>query len=396
MRLVALSLLVLAAIVYVVTLHREGAWGYVNAASEAAMVGALADWFAVTALFRHPLGLPIPHTAIVPTRKDSLAESLEQFVTENFLSAEVVAEKMRTAEVSRRAGEWLASGNHAERIVEEGARTIGAALPKLGDDDVTAFVRGSLLPRFAEEPLSPIAGHFLASVVDDGAHHALLDLLMVEAYDWLSENRDLLTDVVGPRAPRWSPRWVDSIVIDRIHREALTWLAAVRDDPRHPARRAIDRLLVQLADDLQNDPEMMDRFEAFKRRMLNHPDMSGSLTAVWDAVRTALIGAIADPAGPLRLRATQAIEDFGKRLQTDEVLIGKVDSRASEAVGYVVRTYGTEIVSVISDTIERWDGREAAARIELHVGRDLQFIRINGTVVGALVGLAIHTFSQLI
>jgi uncharacterized membrane-anchored protein YjiN (DUF445 family) len=394
MRMVALSLLVLAAIIYVFTLHHSGGWGYVNAAAEAAMVGALADWFAVTALFRHPLGLPIPHTAIVPTRKDSLAESLEQFVTENFLSEEVVAEKMRTAEVSRRAGEWLASGNHAERIVEEGVRTVGAALPKLGDDDVTAFVRGSLLPRFAEEPLSPIAGHFLGSVVDDGAHHALFDLLMVEAYDWLAENRDLLTDVVGPRAPRWSPRWVDSIVVDRIHREALAWLAAVRDDPQHAARKAMDRLLLKLADDLQNDPEMMDRFEAFKRRMLSHPDMGNSLTAVWDAVRTALIDAIGDPEGPLRLRATQTIKDLGKRLQTDEVLIAKIDTRAAEAVGYVVRTYGTEIVSIISDTIERWDGHEAAARIELHVGRDLQFIRINGTVVGALVGLVIHTLSQ--
>ncbi|NEA36265.1 DUF445 domain-containing protein [Streptomyces sp. SID13031] len=396
MRAVALSLLVVAAVIYVLTLHDGGAWGYVNAASEAAMVGALADWFAVTALFRHPLGLPIPHTAIVPTRKDSLAESLEQFVTENFLSEEVIAEKMRTAEVSRRAGEWLASGNHAERIVEEGVRTVGAALPKLGDDDVTAFVRGSLLPRFAEEPLSPIAGHFLESVVDDGAHHALFDLLMVEAYDWLSENRELLAEVVGPRAPRWSPRWVDSIVIDRVHREALVWLAAVRDDEHHPARKAVDRLLIQLAEDLQNDPEMMDRFEAFKRRMLTHPDMSTSLTAVWDAVRTALIDAIADPEGPLRLRGTQTIKDLGQRLQTDETLMAKVDTRAAEAVGYVVRTYGTEIVSVISDTIERWDGHEAAARIELHVGRDLQFIRINGTVVGALVGLVIHTVSQLL
>ena len=396
MRMVALSLLVFAAIVYLVTLHREGAWGYVNAASEAAMVGALADWFAVTALFRRPLGLPIPHTAIVPTRKDSLAESLEQFVTENFLSEEVVAEKMRTAEVSRRAGEWLASGNHAERIVEEGTRTIAAALPKLGDEDVSAFVRGSLLPRFADEPLSPIAGHFLQSVVDDGAHHALFDLLMVEAYDWLRDNRDTLAEVVGPRAPRWSPRWVDSIVIDRIHREALTWLATVRDDPAHPARKAVDRLLNQLAEDLQNDPEMMDRFESFKRRMLSHPDMSTSLTAVWDAVRTALIDAIADPNGPLRLRATQTIKDLGTRLQTDDVLRAKVDTRATEAVGYVIRTYGNEIVSVISDTIERWDGREASERIELHVGRDLQFIRINGTVVGALVGLVIHTISQLL
>ena len=396
MRLVALSLLVLAAIIYIFTLHHGGGWGYVNSAAEAAMVGALADWFAVTALFRHPLGLPIPHTAIVPTRKDSLAESLEQFVTENFLSEAVVAEKMRTAEVGRRVGEWLAAGNHAERIVEEGARTVGAALPKLGDADVTAFVEGSLLPRFADEPLSPIAGHFLKSVVDDGAHHALFDLLMVEAYDWLSENRETLAEVVGPRAPRWSPRWVDSLVIDRIHREALVWLAGVRDDQYHPARKAVDRLLGQLADDLQRDPEMMDRFEAFKRRMLSHPDMGTSLTAVWDAVRTALIGAIADPDGPLRTRGAQLIKDLGNRLQTDDDLRGRVDARASEAIGYVIRTYGTEIVSVISDTIERWDGREAAERIELHVGRDLQFIRINGTVVGALVGLLIHTFSQLL
>ncbi|WP_432942607.1 DUF445 domain-containing protein [Kribbella sp. CA-253562] len=396
MRLVALSLLVLAAIVYILTLHRDGAWGYVNAASEAAMVGALADWFAVTALFRHPLGLPIPHTAIVPTRKDSLAESLEQFVTENFLSEEVVAGKMASAAVSRRAGEWLADGNHAERIVAEGARTVGAVLPKLGDADVTAFVRGSLLPRFAQEPLSPIAGHFLESVVDDGAHHALLDLVFDEAYEWLRDNRDVLAEVVGPRAPRWSPRWVDSLVIDRIHREALAWLGGIRNDPNHAARQAIDRLLGQFAADLQRDPEMMERFEAFKRRMLEHPDLAPSLTAVWDAVRTALIDAIADPISPLQTRAVQAIKELGTRLQTDEPLRAKVDARAAEAVGYVVRTYGSEIVSVISDTIERWDGREASARIELHVGRDLQFIRINGTVVGALVGLIIHTVSQVL
>ncbi|WP_405062317.1 DUF445 domain-containing protein [Kribbella sp. NBC_01505] len=396
MRLVALSLLVLAAIIYVITLHREGAWAYVNAASEAAMVGALADWFAVTALFRHPLGLPIPHTAIVPTRKDTLAESLEQFVTENFLSEEVVAEKMQSADVSRRAGEWLAAGNHAERIVAEGARTIGAALPKLGDDDVTAFVRGSLLPRFVQEPLSPIAGHFLESVVDDGAHHALFDLLMVEAYDWLSENRELLADVVGPRAPRWSPMWVDRLVVDRIHREALAWLADVRDNQDHAARQAVDRLLQKLAVDLQNDPATMERFEAFKARMLTHPDMGSSLTAVWDSLRTALIDSIQDPASALRVRGVKVIKELGQRLQEDDVLKGKVDARASEAVSYVIRTYGNEIVSVISDTIARWDGREASARIELHVGRDLQFIRINGTVVGALVGLAIHSISQLL
>jgi uncharacterized membrane-anchored protein YjiN (DUF445 family) len=396
MRSVALSLLLLAAVVYVATLDRAGLLGYVNAAAEAAMVGALADWFAVTALFRRPLGLPIPHTAIVPTRKDALAASLEEFVTENFLAEHVVAGKMRKADVGRRAGKWLADDNHAERVVEEAARTVGAALPKLQDADVTAFVEGSLLPRFAREPLSPIAGHLLSSVVDDGAHHALFDLVVVEAYDWLRDNRDTVAEVIGRRAPRWSPRWVDDLVIDRIHREALGWLREVRDNPGHPARKAVDRLLLQFAADLQDDPATMERFEAFKRRMLGHPDMGRSLTAVWDAVRTALIGAVADTGGPLQTRAKQALVDLGHRLQKDEVLRDRLDSRAAEAVGYVIRTYGAEIVSVISDTIERWDGREAAERIELHVGRDLQFIRINGTIVGGLAGVAIHAVSQLL
>jgi uncharacterized membrane-anchored protein YjiN (DUF445 family) len=379
MRSVALSLLLFAAVVYVATVDRTGGLGYVNAAAEAAMVGALADWFAVTALFRRPLGLPIPHTAIVPTRKDALAESLEQFVVENFLAEHVVADKMRRAEVGRRAGKWLADGNHAKRVVEEAARTAGVVLPKLQDADVTAFLEGAVLPRFADEPLSPIVGHLVASVVDDGAHHALFDLAVVEAHGWLRDNRETLADVV-----------------DRIHREALSWLSDVRDDPRHPARLALDRLLLQLAADLQDDPPTMERFEVFKRRMLGHPDMATSLTAVWDAIRIALIEAFADPDGHLQARVTQALMALGERLQTDDVLRGRVDSRAAEAVDYVVRTYGAEIISVISDTIERWDGREAAERIELHVGRDLQFIRINGTVVGGLAGLAIHAISQLL
>jgi uncharacterized membrane-anchored protein YjiN (DUF445 family) len=396
MRAVALGLLLFAAAVYVLTLHRDGGWGYVNAAAEAAMVGALADWFAVTALFRRPLGLPIPHTAIVPTRKDSLAESLEEFVTANFLAEHVVQEKMATAQVSRRAGEWLRADRHAERVVSVVADGVGRVLPMLRDEDVTTFMERSLLPRFADQPLSPIAGHLLRSVVDDGAHHALLDLALVEAYGWLRENRNVVAEVVAPRAPRWSPQWVDSLVIDRIHREVLAWLADVRDRPDHAARHALDKLLIRLATDLQADPAMMLRFENFKRRMLSHPDMGPSLTAVWDAVRVALLEATADADGPFRTRAREALVDLGRRLEDEPELQAKVDGRAAEAVGYVVRTYGTEIVSIISDTIERWDGREAARKIELHVGRDLQFIRINGTVVGGLAGLLIHTLSQLL
>ena len=396
MRAVALSLLLLAAVVYLGTLDRTGALGFVNAAAEAAMVGAVADWFAVTALFRHPLGLPIPHTAIIPNRKDALGQSLQEFVTEHFLTEEVVRARVAGADVSRRTGRWLTDERHAAVVVGESARLLRAALHRLRDEDVTQFVEGALLPRLVEEPISPVAGHLLGSVVDDGAHHGLVELVLVEAHGWLADNRETVGRVVGSRAPWWSPQWVDDKVIDRIHAEVLAWLVDVRDHPNHPARRALDDLLGQLALDLQHDPDTMARAEALKARVLAHPDIGRTVTAIWGAVRQALLAAVDEPDGLLRRRATLALTDFGQRLLDDHRLRERLDGYACDAAAYVVRTYGGEIAAVISDTVNRWEGKEAAARIELHVGRDLQFIRINGTVVGGLVGLAIHTVTLLL
>lgn len=396
MRAVALSLLLLAAVVYVATMDRTGGLGFVNAAAEAAMIGALADWFAVTALFRHPLGLPIPHTAIIPTRKDALGASLQEFVTEHFLTEDVVRQKVAAADVSRRAGHWIVDEQHASLVVHESARVLRAALGQLRDDDVTQFVEHALLPRLVDEPISPVAGHLLASVVEDGAHHGLVDLTLVEAHSWLTDNPDTVARVVGARAPWWSPQWLDDKVIDRLHVEVLAWLTDVRDRPDHPARQALDELLGQLAVDLQHDPATMARAEALKARVLEHPDTGRTATAIWNAVRHALLEAIDEPHGLLRRRATTALTDFGYRLLADAALRERLDGYACDAVGYVVRTYGMEIAGVISDTVDRWDGKEAAARIELHVGRDLQFIRINGTIVGGLAGLAIHTVAVLL
>ncbi|MGH3469468.1 MAG: DUF445 domain-containing protein [Thermocrispum sp.] len=396
MRTLAVSLLLLAAVVYLATLDRDGAWGFVNAAAEAAMVGALADWFAVTALFRHPLGLPIPHTAIIPTRKDALGQSLQNFVTEHFLAEDVVRQKVAAADVSHRVGRWLTEEQHARRVVEEGARVLHAALTRVRDDDVTAFVEHALLPRLVEEPMSPVAGHLLGSVVDDGAHHGLVDLALVEAHGWLSENPETVAEVVGSRAPWWSPQWLDDKVIDRVHLETLAWLADVRDRPDHPARHALDRLLRQLAVDLQHDPATMARAEALKARVLEHPGVGDTMAAVWDALRQALLDAVDEPEGLLRQRATGAVSGFGRQLLDDPDLRARLDGHAADAAAYLVRTYGAEVAGVISDTVDRWDGREAAQRIELHVGRDLQFIRINGTIVGGLAGLAIHTVAVLL
>lgn len=395
MRSVALALLVLAGVVYVLTLDRTGAWGYVHAASEAAMVGAVADWFAVTALFRHPLGLPIPHTALVQTRKDALGRSLQDFVTENFLAEDVVRRRIARAEVSRRAGRWLADETHSRRVVAEASRMLRHGLTRLRDDDVASLVTDELLPRLADEPLSEISGRLLQEVVAEGAHHGLVDLTLLELHRWLVANAETVAEVVGERAPWWTPIWLDERVARRLHVEAVAWVADIRDDSLHPARHALDTLLTDLARDLQLDPDTMARFERLKRRILAAPQVAVTVTSLWSAVRRALLVALDEPDSLVRTRAVSALGDFGRRLDTDEELRARLDGWAADLAAYVVRTYGDEMATVISDTVERWDGDDAARRIELHVGRDLQFIRINGTLVGALVGLVIHTLTQL-
>ena len=396
MRLLALSLLVVAAAVFVLTLHRGGAWGYVNTTAEAAMVGALADWFAVTALFRHPLGLPVPHTAIIPTRKDALAQNLEDFVGTHFLTAEAVRERYAAADVTRRVGRWLSEPRHSARVVAEASALTERAMARLEDDDVRAVIENALLPGLLEEPVSPLAGHLLEEVVADGAHRGVVDLAVNEVHAWLVANEATVASMLTDRAPWWTPQWLDERVAERIHREAVAWVSDIRDDPDHRVRQALDDLLTDLAHDLQHDPDTMARAESLKTRLLSHPQVGETAVAVWNAIRTSLSRALRDEGGLLRRRLTEEVGRLGERLVTDDGLRARVDAYAGDALEYVVKTYGHEIASVISQTINRWDGKEAAERIELHVGRDLQFIRINGTIVGGLAGLLIHTVATLL
>ena len=396
MRLLALSLLVLAAVIYVFTREEEGAWGYVNAASEAAMVGAIADWFAVTALFRHPLGLPIPHTAIIPNRKEQLGESLQEFVADNFLSEDVVRERISSAGVSARAGTWLMGEGHSERIVKEGSKILADALAAVKESDVAAIVQETLIPRMKEEPLSPVVGELMREILDENAHSGLVDLIMNELHRWLEQNELEFARIVGQRAPWWTPQWVDEKVIERLHQEAVDWIAEVRDTPDHQARQALDRWLGQVSLDLQDDPDTMARFERLKLRLLSQPHVSATSIALWDALRRALIASLHEEDGLLRRRALEELHAVGDRLLTDQEYAARADTLLADAAAYVVNNYGHELATIISATVNRWDGKETADRIELHVGRDLQFIRINGTVVGGLAGLVIHTISSVL
>ena len=393
MRMVATGLLVLMAVIYVLTHDRDGFWGYVNAGSEAGMIGAIADWFAVTALFRHPLGLPIPHTALVPRRKDDLGTSLEQFVTDNFLTPAVLREKILDAQVVRRLGEWLVDPEHAERVVSEAAPFLRRAVERLDEEEIRAFVDDVILPRVRSEPLSPVAGHLLQKVVEDGSHHGLVDLVARELHAWLALHQDEVESIVRSRAPVWAPTWVNDQVTRRVYTEVLRWARDVKDDPDHTVRHAVDSYLADLGRDLQEDERTRARFETLKERMLDHPQVSATGVALGETLRTSVLDALDDPQGPLRTRMADGLETLGRQLVRDERLRARLDAWTADTVVSLVERYGPEITSVISGTIQRWDAREASEKIELHVGRDLQFIRINGTLVGGLVGVAIHAVS---
>ncbi|MXG91684.1 DUF445 family protein [Nocardioides sp. YIM 123512] len=396
MRTVATGLLVLAAVVYVLTLDRGGALGFVNAAAEASMVGAIADWFAVTALFRHPLGLPVPHTALIPRKKDELGRGLQEFVGENFLQEAIIRERLDAAHVARRFGVWLSEPAHAQRVVDEVAEVAAIALTKVRDDHVESLVREALRPRFHEEPISPLLGSLLEEALRDDLHKGLVDLALDEMHGWLLDNPDTVADVLGERAPWWAPTRVNEAVITRLHVELVRWVADIRDDPRHRARLALDSVLVQLAQDLLHEPETQARAERLKDRLLDNPAVIRSAISLWDALRRALTASLADPQGAVRRRLGTEVDALAARLSTDEALQARVDGHAADAAVFVVERYGDDLTAVITHTIEQWDGQEASERIELHVGRDLQFIRINGTVVGGLVGLLIHAVSVLI
>jgi uncharacterized membrane-anchored protein YjiN (DUF445 family) len=360
------------------------------------MVGALADWFAVTALFRHPLGLPIPHTAIIPRKKDALGENLGEFVGANFLAEVVVTDKLQRVGIGSRLGHWLAQPRNAERATAELATALRAMVTVLRDEDVQPVLENALVRRLLEQPWGPPLGRLLAQLLTDGSHHKLVDLLTERTYQWVRDNHGAVLRVVSQRLPGWSPRFVDELVADRLYGEVLTFAWAVHTEPDHPMRKAVDNFLLDFAEDLRTDPEMIERAEAIKLQVLEHPEVQILVGSAWGTAKKMLLGAAEDPSSELRRRVRDGLVALGGRLTEDVELRSKVDNWLQGVATYVVSNYRGEITTLITDTVQRWDADETARKVELQVGRDLQFIRINGTVVGALAGLAIHTLSQLL
>jgi len=396
---VALGALLFMAVVFVFAFafQQQVPWlAYVRAAAEGGMVGALADWFAVTALFRHPLGIPIPHTAIIPNRKDEIGQNLGEFVETEFLRGDVVRAKLEHTAIAARLGEWLAEPAHAERVSAEASVMATGVLTALSDDDVQSLIEDLAREHLIAPEWGPPLGGWLSRIVAAGAHHGAVDLGIDSIATWLANNHEAFTGLVSRRLPAWVPGIAHRLVDDTVYNEAVKFVAAVQADPEHPARRAVDGYLDRLSDNLQHDPATIGRFEDAKSAVFDSPRVRELAAEAWNTAKAGLIASLADPASGLRRRMASALAEIGQRLTTDASLQGRVDGFVTDAAVFLVDRYRHDIASIITDTVEKWDADETTEKIELMVGRDLQYIRLNGTFVGALAGLVIFSIAHAI
>jgi len=400
MKVVATGLLVVMAAVFAVTraLQPLYPWlGYVKSFAEAAMVGGLADWFAVTALFRHPLGLPIPHTAIIPRNKDRIGEALANFLKENFLVPAVVARRMQRLDVAAAAGRFLQTpAGEGTRIRAGASRLIADIFESLDDERLGGLVKGAISSRLRSMEISPLLGHALASAINEDRHVPMLEAAIRWTARALDANEQLIRDMVHKKA-----NWVlkiaglDEKLADAIIDGLRKLTVEMSTDPAHPVRVKIEEALAQLANDLQARPETRERVEAIKEQLLDNKSVSLWLDTLWQRGREAIIRAARNPDAVLAGKLGEILKSMGGTIEKDARIRAAINQFARRAVVGMAASYGGSIVKLVSETIRSWDAQTVTNRLEAAVGRDLQYIRINGTLVGGLVGLILHLIDSI-
>jgi uncharacterized membrane-anchored protein YjiN (DUF445 family) len=399
MRLFATAMLAGMAAIFIVATrldHIHPAWGFVRAFAEAGLVGGVADWFAVTALFRHPLGIPIPHTAIVPRNKDRIGDALAQFLKDNFLTPSVVARRMRSVDVAGAIGRFLAQPPGEGRLREGGSRLLADILEALDQERLGGMVKTMLAARMRAIDIAPLLGQTLEAAITKERHVPMVDGIVTWAGRTLDANEDLIRDMVHQRAG-WIMRMAGNdeklgdAIVDGLRK--LTIDMAV--DPHHPLRAKAEEGLARLAAGLQHDTEIMAKVEDWKNEMIENEAVSGWLGGVWEKSRAGLLKAARDPDAALAGKFGEALRQLGETLQQEPRLKRTINQFARRSTVGAVATYGDGIVTLVSETVRGWDARTISDRLEGAVGRDLQYIRINGTLVGGLVGLVIHSADLL-
>jgi uncharacterized membrane-anchored protein YjiN (DUF445 family) len=401
MKAAATGLLGATAAVFLATfaLPDSTATGFLRAAAEAGLVGGLADWFAVTALFRHPLGLPVPHTALIPTRKAQLGQQLGAFVTTNFLTPGNVVERLRDAHLVPSLAAQLAAPDVAARISRETAVAVTAALSVVREQDLAELAVDLARRDAGTRSYAPLAGRLLADVTEGGAHRPLLDVVLPYLRVSMIDNRELLKSQLKDFGDRYGILgWL--LATDRragkLIDKTVAFMAQIEADPQHELRGVLDDWLRKVAHDLQHDPALAAQVDAMAQRVLDDPATTRWLTTVVGRALDALRAQLADPDGPLAERLAASLVRLAQRITDDAELQARLEGMLERAVLWAVQEHAAEFTSLVRHVIDRWDGAQAARQVELFAGRDLQFIRINGTVVGALAGVAIHATSLAI
>jgi len=397
MKLGAGGLLVSAAAVFAGTfLFTDGTGfaGYVRAAAEAAVVGGIADWFAVTALFRHPLGIPIPHTALIPRGKDAIGRGLGEFVQRNFMNPDALVERVRDADVAHRVGVWLADPGNARAASRQAAGVIAAIAETVNENDIQEGLRDMIAARVDAVDAAPLLGEVLDRAVAGGHHGAVVTSGLRAVAKTITENRDLLRRRVHDEAPRWVPAYVNDLIFEKVYVSLQDFVADIAGNPDHEIRQLLDGKIVDWIGHLKTSPELAERGNELKSTLLDHPEFKAWTDGVWTSLKDHLAAAAGQPESDLRKRLEQVVLSTGRRLVEDEETRRGVDSWIGNLARHLAERSGPEVATLISTTVERWDADETSQRLELQVGRDLQFIRINGTIVGGLVGLVLHTLVQ--
>ena len=399
---IATGLLVLATLIYIMMRWLEyqgnpGAWiGYVRAASEAGMVGALADWFAVTALFKHPLGIPIPHTAIIKRKKDQVGHQLSEFVGENFFNAAAITEQLRKAKIPKLISDQLLTGDNAERASEQICNVVDRAVNDIDPAMAEQVLRALVVDKLNEPTWAPPLGRGLEQLIEEGRTEPVVDAIVVWMDDKARTSEDFVVRLIDERTPTWAPRFIRDLVGSKVYTELIAFTHDVRHNPDHDARRELRKFIAKLAQDLQHDEKMIERVERFKGDVMTSGPVQTLPGKLWEGVRKTLTDMARDEHSVLRVKITEWLRDAAYKLREDPEWAIRLEDGIVRVASYVAENHVDKVTGVIGETVERWDAEEASDRIELMVGKDLQFIRVNGTVVGALAGLAIYTLTELI
>lgn len=394
MRLIAGGLLIAMSALYLlaVSQHDQGAvWGYVRSFAEAAMVGGLADWFAVTAIFRRPLGLPIPHTAVIPRSKEHIADALGEFVAVNFLAPEVISQRLRDQDLATSLGRQLADAATARRVADGVMDALPAIADLLDDKVVSDFLRRQVGDLSRGERLSAAIGRGLKLLTEHGRHQPVVDAAIAEGWRALEEHESAIRAQVRARTSWfWRLIALDARASDALIGAMEKTLQEIAEEPSHPARQRVTELLQKFSTDLENSPELRTQVERYAADMLAHPAVAVYFGELWRALKAALRAGAEDTEASARVALANAIERFGTAMLEDPAVLDALNRRLRALMTELSGRHGSDVGRLISETIRSWDTQTVVEKLEQNVGPDLQYIRINGTIIGGLIGLSIH------